>query len=79
MHFVKLENILTLIIFDQDIEVGVFKPDANRQFISTLVVDIDFYTKKKVTQEMYNSDEMAKEFLMQFANQVRYILFSKFS
>jgi len=39
-------------------------------------VDIDFYTKKKVTQEMYNSDDMAKEFLMQFANQVRifYIL-----
>lgn len=51
----------------------MFKPDPNRQFISTLVVDIDFYTKKKVTQEMYNSDDMAKEFLMQFANQVSHI------
>lgn len=56
---------------NQEIEVGVFRPpDQNRQFISNMVLEIDFYSKKKVTQEMYNSDEMAKEFLMQFANQV---------
>ena len=57
--------------FLQDIEVGPFKSaDPNRQYISGMVLDVDFYSKKKVTTEMYNSDEMAKEFLMQFANQV---------
>jgi hypothetical protein len=36
-----------------------------------MILEIDFYSKKKTTTEMYNSDDMAKEFLMQFANQVR--------
>jgi hypothetical protein len=35
-----------------------------------MILEIDFFSKKKVTTEMYNSDEMAREFLMQFANQV---------
>ena len=36
-----------------------------------MMLDIDFYSKKKTTSEFYNSDEMAKEFLMQFASQVQ--------
>ena len=35
-----------------------------------MVLDVDFYSKKKTTTEMYNTDDMAREFLMQFANQV---------
>jgi hypothetical protein len=35
-----------------------------------MMLDIDFYSKKKTTSEFYNTDEMAKEFLMQFVNQV---------
>ena len=55
----------------QDIDVGIFRsPDPNRQYISSMILEIDFFSKKKVTTEMYNSDEMAREFLMQFANQV---------
>ena len=55
----------------QDIDVAPFRaPDSNRQYISSMMLEIEFYSKKKVTTEMYNSDEMAKEFLMQFANQV---------
>ena len=56
----------------QDIEVVPFRaPDPNRQYISSMMLDIDFYSKKKTTSELYNSDEMAKEFLMQFASQVQ--------
>jgi hypothetical protein len=39
-----------------------------------MILEIDFYSKKKVTSEMYNSDDMAKEFLMQFTNQVSMLL-----
>jgi len=61
----------SIIVFFQDIEVGPFRaPDPNRQYICSMMLDIDFYSKKKTTSEFYNSDEMAKEFLMQFANQV---------
>ena len=60
------------IFFHQDIDVSHFKaPDPNWQYISCMVLDIEFYSKKKVTTEMYNTDDMAREFLMQFANQVR--------
>jgi vesicle-fusing ATPase len=55
----------------QDIEVGPFRlPDPSRQYISSMILEIDFHSKKKTTTEMYNSDDMAKEFLMQFTNQV---------
>ncbi len=51
--------------------MGPFRaPDPNLQFISSMMLDIDFYSKKKTTSEFYNTDEMAKEFLMQFVNQV---------
>ena len=33
-----------------------------------MVLHIDFYSKKKVTQTPYNTDDMAKEFLMEFHN-----------
>ncbi len=41
---------------------------------TSMILEIDFYSKKKVTSEMYNSDDMAKEFLMQFTNQVSMLL-----
>jgi hypothetical protein len=38
-----------------------------------MILEIDFYSKKKTTTEMFNTDDMAKEFLMQFANQVKIV------
>ncbi len=41
---------------------------------TSMILEIDFYSKKKVTSEMHNSDDMAKELLMQFTNQVSMLL-----
>ena len=40
-----------------------------QDYIAEMTVDIDFQNKKKVTKECYNTDDMVKEFLMQFPNQ----------
>lgn len=37
--------------------------------LSAIVLEADFMQKKTTTQEAYDTDEMAREFLMQFANQ----------
>ena len=34
-----------------------------------MVLHVDFYNKKKVSQENYDTDQMAQEFLMQFPSQ----------
>ncbi len=44
-------------------------PFQGQDFIAEMTVDIDFFNKKKVTRDPYNTDDMAKEFLMQFASQ----------
>jgi vesicle-fusing ATPase len=44
-------------------------PYKTNEFIASMVLDLDFYNKKKVTKDPFNTDEMAKEFLMQFASQ----------
>ena len=61
----------------QKIEVWPFRaPDTNCQYISSMMLEIDFYTnegcEEETTSELYNSDEMADEFLMQFIDQVPY-------
>lgn len=55
---------------NQDIEVLPFRaPDPDRQFVASLLVEVDFFNKKKITQDNYDTDMMAREFLMQFPNQ----------
>lgn len=44
-------------------------PYQGQDFIAEMTVDVDFQNKKKVTKECYNTDDMVKEFLMQFASQ----------
>lgn len=53
---------------NQDIEVSVHRPDPSK-LVSSLVLAIDFFNKKKVTQDNYDTDHMAKEFLQQFPQQ----------
>ena len=37
--------------------------------MSSIVLEVDFFNKKNTTQDPFNSDEMAKEFSIQFCKQ----------
>ena len=43
---------------------------TNNDFISKITLEVDFQNKTKTTTEPYDTDEMAKEFLMSFPKQV---------
>lgn len=53
-----------------DLNVSVFRGDQSKLYITSMILDIDFFNKKKVTQDPFNTDDMAKEFLMQFPSQI---------
>jgi len=53
---------------DVNAEMSVTPYDGH-EFIAELTLDIDFQNKKKVSKESYNTDDMVKEFLMQFPAQ----------
>ena len=44
-----------------------FNPD--KHYLSSIVLEVDFFNKKNTTQDPFNSDEMAKEFSIQFCKQ----------
>ncbi|XP_030371496.1 vesicle-fusing ATPase 2 [Scaptodrosophila lebanonensis] len=52
---------------NQEIDVRPYRFDANSDIITEVSFETDFLQKKTITQEAYDSDEMAKEFIMQFA------------
>nr|XP_036674446.1 vesicle-fusing ATPase 2-like isoform X1 [Drosophila suzukii] len=52
---------------NQEIDVRPYRFDASADLITLVSFETDFLQKKTTTQEPYDSDEMAKEFLMQFA------------
>lgn len=52
---------------NQEIDVRPYRFDVNSDIICTVVLETDFLQKKTVSQEPYDSDLMAKEFLMQFS------------
>lgn len=52
---------------NQEIDVRPYRFDASADIITLVSFETDFLQKKTTTQEPYDSDEMAKEFLMQFA------------
>lgn len=56
---------------NQDIEVKPyhFNPTSSSECLCTMVLEADFLQKKSVTTEPYDSDLMAKEFLLQFSGQ----------
>ena len=53
---------------NQEIEVSSYRPDSSK-LVSSVVIAIDFYNKKKITQDNYDTDQMAREFLQLFPNQ----------
>lgn len=53
-----------------DVNADLNVTPYNRQdFIASMTVDIDFFNKKKVSKDPFNTDEMVKEFLMLFPSQ----------
>lgn len=52
---------------NQDIDIKPFRFDASSDVICTAVLETDFLQKKTTTLEPFDSDQMAKEFLMQFS------------
>ncbi|KAL3269922.1 hypothetical protein HHI36_008979 [Cryptolaemus montrouzieri] len=52
---------------NQEIDVRPYVPE---DYISTIVFEADFMQKKSITQEQYDTDEMAREFLYSFPNQI---------
>ncbi|XP_068153083.1 vesicle-fusing ATPase 2 [Drosophila tropicalis] len=52
---------------NQEIDVRPYRFDVNSDIITSVSFETDFLQKKTTTQEPYDSDEMAKEFIMQFA------------
>ncbi|PNF26292.1 Vesicle-fusing ATPase 1 [Cryptotermes secundus] len=55
----------------QDIEVKPhhFDPTSSSECLCTIVLEADFLQKKTTTLEPYDTDQMAKEFLLQFSGQ----------
>lgn len=43
--------------------------DPNSQYVSCITLEVDFMQKNHITSEPYDTDEMAKEFVLQFPNQ----------
>ena len=54
-----------------DVTPYQFSPD--KHYLSSIVLEVDFFNKKNTTTDPFNSDDMAKEFSMQFCKQVRLI------
>ncbi|EDV43701.2 uncharacterized protein Dana_GF16398 [Drosophila ananassae] len=52
---------------NQEIDVRPYRFDASADLITLVSFETDFLQKKITTQDPYDSDEMAKEFIMQFA------------
>ncbi|XP_066145979.1 vesicle-fusing ATPase 1-like [Euwallacea fornicatus] len=52
---------------NQEITVQQYEPE---DYISNIILEADYMQKKTVSQEPYDTDEMAKEFVLTFANQM---------
>ncbi|XP_015609020.1 vesicle-fusing ATPase 1 [Cephus cinctus] len=56
---------------NQDIEVRPyhFDPTSGSEFLCTIVLEADFLQKRSTTLEPYDTEKMAKDFLLQFSGQ----------
>jgi vesicle-fusing ATPase len=65
------QKIWVTLSLNQDIEVKPyhFDPTSSSEYLCTIVLEADFLQKKNTTLEPYDTDPMAKEFLLQFSGQ----------
>jgi len=54
---------------NQDIDVSPYQFSPEKHYMSSIVLEVDFFNKKNTTTDPFDTDQMAKEFSMQFPNQ----------
>ncbi len=69
LGFSMIQRKWAILSLNQDLGVAPYRFNEKKDFIGSMVLHVDFFNKKKVTQDPYNTDDMAKEFLMEFHNQ----------
>lgn len=58
-----------MLSLNEPLQVRPYTFNNNSQFVGKITLEVDFLLKNSTTKEPYDTDEMAKEFLMQFPNQ----------
>ncbi|KAG1671427.1 Vesicle-fusing ATPase 1 [Nymphon striatum] len=58
-----------IISINQELEVKTYRFDPNNQYVSKLVLQVDFLMKKNTTLDPYDTEKMAAEFVAQFPKQ----------
>jgi len=58
-----------MLSLNEQLSVRPYTFDTQSQYVSKITLEVDFLLKNATTQEPYDTDEMAREFLMQFPNQ----------
>ena len=53
----------------QEIDVTPYQFSPDKHYLSSIVLEVDFFNKKNTSTDPFNSDDMAKEFSMQFCKQ----------
>ncbi|XP_060563060.1 vesicle-fusing ATPase-like isoform X2 [Ruditapes philippinarum] len=69
LGFNLMQRKWAVISLHQEVQVNPFQFNTRVQTIGTIVVQVDFLQKKNATPEPFDTDKMAMEFSMQFANQ----------
>ena len=54
---------------NQEIDVTPYQFNPEKHYLSSIALEVDFFNKKNTTTDPFNSDEMAREFSMQFCKQ----------
>lgn len=54
---------------NQEIDVTPYNFSPEKHYLSSIVLEVDFFNKKNTSTDPFNTDEMAREFSMQFPKQ----------
>ena len=54
---------------NQEIDVSPYQFNPDKHYLSSIILEVDFFNKKNTSTDPFNSDDMAKEFSMQFCKQ----------
>jgi len=54
---------------NQEMDVSPYQFNPDKHYLSSIILEVDFFNKKNTSTDPFNSDDMAKEFSMQFCKQ----------
>jgi len=67
LGFNVIQRKQALLSLDQELRVEPYVPDAQRESVGVIVLEVDFLQKKNTTNDPYNTDQMAQSFREQFS------------